>query len=102
MSDATVLANARRQAELEAQHRDLTQPVPPVGTDGDSIRRVKGFEQITDEMLQERATFNLKDHMANMNAIAARSSIDLTKMTADELRGLAEAAVTELGRKEKD
>ncbi len=106
MSDATVLANAQRQAQLEAQHRDLTKPVPPPGTDGASIRQLKGFEGITDEMLQERATFNLKDHMAKLppqitkGAVVNATVIDLKMLSKEELLGLVDAAAQELAQKE--
>ncbi len=107
-SDARVIANAQRQAELQARHRDLTKPVPPIGTDGDSLRSVKGFEGITDEALQERATFNLQEHMKGMPKVATmthesrRSDIDLSKMTEEELHGLAGAALSELEQRNKE
>jgi hypothetical protein len=113
MSDATVLANAKRQAELEARGRDLTKPMPPPGTDGDSLRAIPGMANITDEMLAERASFNLKDHMLNVpvklrgqdpggnfRSERGRSEIDLASMTREELYGLQNAARAELAQRE--
>jgi hypothetical protein len=104
-ADARVIANAIRQAELTKQHRDLTKPVPPAGTDGDSLRQVHGMEGITDEMLQERASFNLRDHLAIRSsavAVAAKpATIDLSTMSAEELAGLEKAAKQERKNKEK-
>lgn len=99
MSDASVIANAKRQAELEALHRDVTKPVPPPGTDGDSLRHIRGMEQISDEMLQERATFNLKEHMAKQGAGAG--ALDLAKLSTEELEGLANAAAREMQTREE-
>ncbi len=101
MSDATVLANAKRQAELEALGRDLTKPVPPIGTTPESIR--EKFPNLTDEILQERATFNLKDHMAKIStgAIGQHPSVDLTRMSPEELAGLEKAARQQRKQKEK-
>ncbi len=108
-SDARVIANAQRQAELEARHRDLTKPVPPIGTDAESLRQVKGFEGITNEMLDERANFNLRDHMKGNSVKVAtmlheqrRSDLDLSKMTEEELHGLAGAALSELEQRNKE
>ncbi len=100
MSDATVIANARRQAELEARNRDLTKPEVQLGSTGDSLRSVRGMENITDEMLQERATFNLKDHMAKQTAKIEAKTLDLKTLSAEELRGLRDAADQELAQKE--
>ena len=105
-NDAQVIANAIRQAELEKRHRDLTKPVPPIGTDGESLRNVKGFEQISDEMLEERANFNLREHMRKVGATLPakppiQSVVDLSSMSPEELRGLAGAAQSELAQKEK-
>ncbi len=116
-SDARVIANAQRQAELQARHRDLTKPVPPVGSTPESIRDVKGFEGITDAMLDERATFNLQDHMKGMGkrSIAVNefkveglsgdgrmATLDLQRMTEEELHGLAGAALSELEQRNKE
>ncbi len=106
-SDARVIANAQRQAELQARHRDLTKPVPPIGTDADSLRQVKGFEGITDEMLDERANFNLADHMKGMpksNIITASQvkTIDIQHMSVEELQGLADATMSELEQRNKE
>ncbi len=116
-SDARVIANAQRQAELQARHRDLTKPVPPIGTDADSLRQVKGFEGITDAMLDERANFNLADHMKGMGkrSIAVNefkveglsgdgrmATVDLQRMTAEELQGLADATLSELEQRNKE
>ncbi len=112
-SDARVIANAQRQAELQARHRDLTKPVPPIGTDADSLRQVKGFEGITNEMLEERANFNLADHMKGQKQstvarfphrpdLSAGQSINLQSMTEEELHGLAGAALSELEQRNKE
>jgi len=105
-SDARVIANAQRQAELEARHRDLTKPVPPVGSTPESIRQVKGFEGITDQMLDERATFNLADHMKGMpkpgsNLTVKSNTIDIQHMTVEELQGLADATMSELEQRNR-
>ncbi len=107
--DARVIANAQRQAELQARHRDLTKPVPPIGTDADSLRQVKGFEGITDAMLDERANFNLRDHMKGiasqkivMHVSPSAGVIDLHKMSVDDLHGLAGAALSELEQRNKE
>ena len=102
-SDARVISNAQRQAELEARHRDLTKPVPPVGSTPESIRQVKGFEGITDQMLDERATFNLADHMKGQRnvTLAKNDTLDLQKMTTEELQGLAGATMSELEQRNR-
>ena len=105
-----VITAAQRQAELEARHRDLTKVIPPPGTDGDSLRALKGFESVTDEMLAERATFNLKDHMrgakittvTTVDAGEQARTVDMAAMSPEELRGLIEAAARELEQKEPD
>lgn len=93
MPDAATL---KRQKELEARHRDLTKPIPALGSTPESLRGQRGFEGITDEMLAERANFNLKDHMAK----PPQANMDLRKMTPQELRGLAQAAASELDNRE--
>jgi hypothetical protein len=104
LSDSAVLANAKRQAELEARHRDLTKTIPPPGTDGDSLRAIPGMAGISDEMLDERANFNLKDHMQKTPTVCIDAwsppRIDLTKLTPEELYGLQNAARTELAQRE--
>ncbi len=110
-ADARVIAqaaeNARRQAELEKRHRDLTKPVPPVGSDGDSLRGVKGFEGITDEILEERANFNLRSMHTTQTPVGKLSvpnilPINLRAMTAEELHALAGAALTEFEQRTKE
>ncbi len=101
MPDAATQA---RQAELEKRHRDLTKPVPPLGSDGDSLRSIRGFENITDQDLQHRATFNLKDHLAGKGSAVAiatpqSGTVDLSSMTRDQLLTLAESALGEAARK---
>ena len=54
--------------------------------------------------MAERATFNLKDHLANIQkqgptALQTTETVNLSKMTRDELLGLADAALTEAARK---
>lgn len=100
--DAQVIANAKRQAELEARGRDLTKPVPPPGHTGDSMRALPGFGAITDEMLAERANFNLRDHLKQQKAPAVRPTLDLSKMTPEELEGLMGAAAQELATKREE
>jgi hypothetical protein len=99
--DGQTVNAAIRQAQLEAKHRDLTKPQPVIGTTNESIRTVQGFEGISDEILNERATFNLKDHMQGIRRPQTSNSVDLTKMTPEELRGLAQAAETQAKLKEK-
>ena len=99
--DGQTIAAAIRQAQLEAKHRDLTKPQPVIGSTKESIRTVKGFEGITDEMLDERASFNLQDHMQGIRRPQFENSVDLTKMTPTELRGLAAAAQQQALMKEK-
>lgn len=100
MSDSQVIANARRQAELEARHRDLTKPMPPTGSDGDSLRAVKGFEGITDEMLAERANFSPRKVVPG-RAGTASEPINLTKLTAEQLAEVKSAIEQQLAMKEK-
>ena len=104
MSDASVLANAKRQAELEARGRDLTKPMPPPGYDGESLRTVRGMSEITDEMLAERATFNLKDHMAGTaataKAVAQNPTLNLAAMSKDQLEAIAQATMTEIAQRQ--
>src|SRR5215472_14674283 len=85
---------AKRQAELEKTFRDGSAPVPPLGTNGASIRSYRGFEGITDEILKERANFNLQEHLAGVKKPAEPKVLDLGAMSPEELRGLAQAAVT--------
>lgn len=106
-ADARVIANATRQAELEARHRDLTKAMPPIGTDGDSLRANPQFAGITDEMLAERATFNLQEHLKNgkhlvgpIATVHHTASVDLTNMTVEELQGLADAALKQAATKQ--
>lgn len=105
-ADGRVLANAIRQAQLEASHRDVTKPQPPAGTDGDSLRKIRGFDQISDQMLNERASFSLKNHMAGLKPTSVsvrgdRNTLDLSAMSAEELAGLEKAAKQERKNKEK-
>lgn len=103
-ADGRVIANAIKQAELESRNRDVTKPQPPAGTDGDSLRKIRGFDQISDQMLQERASFSLKDHMAGRTGVVTVSkpaALDLTSMTAEELAGLEKAARQQRKSKEK-
>lgn len=106
-ADGRVIANAIKQAELEARNRDVTKPQPPAGTDGDSLRKIRGFDQISDQMLQERASFSLKDHMAGRTAgvlsapVPKPAALDLTSMTTEELAGLEKAARQQRKSKEK-
>lgn len=99
MSDASVLANAQRQAELEARHRDLTKAVAAPGTDGDSLRTLKGMEQITDEMLDHRAHFDPKAKPAHQIQTIKSDTLNLSTMSCEELLGLADAALTEASRR---
>ena len=94
MPDAATIA---RQEELRSRHRDLTKPVNPIGSDLESLQSVKGFENITAADLENRATFNLKDHMAKqtVTAVAQSNRINLQSMTREELLGLADAALTQ-------
>lgn len=92
MPDAATQA---RQAELEKRHRDLTKPVPPLGSDGDSLRSIRGFEGITDEMLREREAHS----RGTMVAKVSQQTVNLSKMTREELLGLADAALSEAARK---
>ena len=92
---------ARRQAELEGRFRDGSAYVPPLGANGDSIRSYRGFEGISDEMLRERANFSLQAHMAGVKP-AEPKVLDLAAMSPEELRGLAQAAATELESREED
>lgn len=99
--DGQTVNAAIQQAKLEAKHRDLTKPQPVIGSTKESIRTVQGFEGITDEILDERATFNLKDHMQGIRRPQTENAVDLTKMSAEELRGLAQAAEQQAALKEK-
>lgn len=101
MSDASVLANARRQAELEASHRDVTKPQPPPGATAESLRQVRGMSGITDEMLAERATFNLKDHMKKAPPPAPTAEVNLSVMTPEQLEALEKAAAMESKARKK-
>jgi|SRR5579863_110732 len=100
-ADARVIANAQRQAELMARGRDLTKPQPPAGSDGDSLRRVHGMENITDEMLAHQATFTLREHLAGQRAVVPSGTLDLTQMSEEELAGLEKAAKQQRKAKEK-
>lgn len=86
-------ATARREAELKASFRDLTAPEVPFGRDGESLRTNKAFAGISDEVLQHRAHFNLREHMQTVNAPV---TLDLIKMTEDELEAIKQAAEIEL------
>lgn len=92
---------ARRQAELEGRHRDLTKEIPPLGTNGASIRSHKSFEGISDAILEERAKFNLRDHMLGVKAQESKT-LNLGSMTPEELQGLAQAAAQELESRKGD
>ncbi len=94
-------ATRARQKELESRGRDLTKPEVQLGSTPESLRSVRGFERITDEMFEERATFNLKNVHASTMQIANPAVVDMRKMTEDELRGLAKAAVAELDNREE-
>lgn len=104
MSDASILANAKRQAELEARGRDLTKQMPPPGQTGESLRQIKGMEQITDEMLAERANFNLREHMKGKSTAVTVGQtvdrVDLSAMSPDELSGLLDATMREMAQRE--
>ncbi len=91
-----------RQKELEARGRDLTKPEVQLGSTPESLRSVKGFEHITDEMLEERATFKLREPVRTSTMqIANPALVDMRRMSEDELRGLAKAAVAELDNREE-
>lgn len=97
-------ATRARQSELEARHRDLTKPVPPLGSTPESLRSIKGFENITDAMLEERATFSLKDKMtaAGFAPSVTRGrtlEVNLAALSKDELLNLADALLTEASRR---
>ena len=105
-------ATEQRQRELEKRHRDLSKPVDPIGSTADSLRSVRGFENITDADLENRATFNLRDHMMRtkdkqqalsegLNNAAGPATIDLTAMSPEELAGLEKAARQQRKSKEK-
>lgn len=98
-------ATEQRQRELEKRHRDLSKPVDPIGSTADSLRSVRGFENITDADLENRATFNLRDHMAKkpqaVSVASPTSTIDLTAMSPEELAGLEKAARQQRKSKEK-
>lgn len=82
---------AKRQRELEATHRDLTKEMPPPGSTGDSLRAIRGMENITDEMLRERANFNAKDP----RPAAREVGLDFRKMSPEELAAVQQAAEAE-------
>lgn len=103
--DQHVIDLAAREAQLKAQGRDLTKDVPPIGTDGESLRSHRGFEGISDAMLEERATFNLRDHMANRAVQVPNNEmgmLNLNKLSIDDLRALIHLAVGELQTREGD
>lgn len=93
-----------RQAELEKRHRDLTKPVLPAGSDGDSLRAVKGFEGITDEMLKEREMFSLGKSLPAISKemIQEQHNFNLHLMSVEELHGLAEAVLNEAANRQKE
>ncbi len=89
-----------RQRELEARHRDLTKIPDPPGSTAESLRAIKGFEGITDEMLRERELGPFRQTTAFTKKLTQAPLIDLRTMTPEELRGLAQAAVTELHQRD--
>lgn len=95
---------SEREAELRARFKDVTKPEAPLGSTPESLRQHPGFENITDADLQNRATFNLKDHLAGKSVPpAVPLSVNLRTMTVDELHGLAEATLNEMAtRREQE
>lgn len=90
----------RREAELKATFRDVTAHEQVIGRTGDSLRAVRGFGGITDEMLAERAAFNLKEHLSKTSA--QPGTMDISQMSDQELAALRTAAEIEQAVRQGD
>ncbi len=89
---------AQQQKDLEDKHFKRLQQDPMLGATPDSLRKVKGWEGITDEALKAREGFDIRKHKAQ---VTDPKQVDLRRMTAEELRGLIEAATMQLKSKEQ-